>query len=101
MFLGLAAAGQISFNYVLGELVPIRHRFAANGVIFAVGFPFSGLGPYLARLFIERTSSGWRGIYYSSLALRMFLVCRLRAQLTLARCFRDDLLVSLLPSSEV
>ena len=60
MFLGLAAAGQISFNYVLGELVPVRHRFAANGII-------------LARLFIEKTSSGWRGIYYSSLALRKFL----------------------------
>lgn len=67
--MGLAAAGQISFNYVLGELVPVRHRFAANGIIFAFGFPFSGLGPYIARIFIERTSSGWRGIYYSSLAL--------------------------------
>lgn len=70
VFLGLAAAGQISFNYVLGELVPVRHRFPANGIIFFVGFPFSGMGPYIARLFIVRSAVGWRGIYYSSLALR-------------------------------
>jgi MFS family permease len=34
VFLGLASSGQLSFNYSLGELVPIRHRFAANGFIF-------------------------------------------------------------------
>lgn len=31
--------------------------------------PFSGLGPYIARLFIARTPAGWRGIYYLALAL--------------------------------
>ena len=75
VFLGLAAAGQISFNYVLGELVPVRHRFPANGIIFFVGFPFSGMGPYIARLFIVRSAVGWRGIYYSSLALRTSSYC--------------------------
>ncbi|KAF7190192.1 Trichothecene efflux pump TRI12 [Pseudocercospora fuligena] len=69
VFLGLGSAGQISFNYVLGKLVPVRHRYAANGLIFLATFPFAGLGPYVARLLIEKSSSGWRGIYYLVLAL--------------------------------
>jgi MFS family permease len=34
VFLGAASAAQLSFNICLGELVPLRHRFTANGVIF-------------------------------------------------------------------
>ena len=69
VLLGFGAAGQISFNYVLGELVPVRHRFAANGIIFLCTLPFSGLGPYFSRLFIVHTSVSWRGDYYLSLAI--------------------------------
>ncbi|KAK3672123.1 hypothetical protein LTR78_008094 [Recurvomyces mirabilis] len=71
VFLGMGSAGQISFNYSVGELVPIRHRFAANGIIYFFSLPFSGLGPYIARLLIVQSSAGWRGIYY--------LVCGLDA----------------------
>lgn len=69
--LGLGASGQISFNYVLGELVPVRHRFAANGIIFLCTLPFAGLGPYISRLFIMYTEVSWRGDYYLSLAISM------------------------------
>lgn len=69
VFLGLGSAGQLSFNYSLGELVPMRHRFAVNGFIFLATLPFSGLGPYLARLMIINTSAGWRGIYYLTIGL--------------------------------
>lgn len=69
VLLGFGAAGQISFNYVLGELVPVRHRYAANGVIFLCTFPFAGLGPYIARLLIVDSPGGWRGIYYVTLGL--------------------------------
>ena len=69
VFLGLGSAGQLSFNYSLGELVPIRHRFAVNGVIFLFTLPFSGIGPYLARLLIVRSAAGWRGIYYLACGL--------------------------------
>lgn len=69
VFLGLGSAGQLSFNYSLGELVPMRHRFAVNGFIFLATLPFSGLGPYLARLMIVNTSASWRGIYYLTIAL--------------------------------
>lgn len=34
VFLGLGASGQLSFIISVGELVPIRHRFAMNGLIF-------------------------------------------------------------------
>jgi MFS family permease len=45
VFLGAASAAQLSFNICLGELVPLRHRFAANGVIFlsVVSRPYSCL----------------------------------------------------------
>ncbi|CAK1365717.1 unnamed protein product [Cercospora beticola] len=69
VFLGLGSAGQLSFNYSLGELVPMRHRFAVNGFIFLATLPFSGLGPYLARLMIINTSARWRGIYYLTIGL--------------------------------
>lgn len=69
VFLGLASAGQLSINYSIGELVPVRHRFAANGIIFLFTLPTSGLSPYIARLFIERTSVGWQGMYYLGIAI--------------------------------
>lgn len=31
--------------------------------------PFSGLGPYLARLFIANTAAGYKGIYYLAIGL--------------------------------
>ncbi len=69
VLLGLGAAGQLSFNYALGELVPVRHRFPAGGLVFIISFPFAGLGPFIARLFIVHTSVSWRGSYYLSLAI--------------------------------
>lgn len=66
---GAAASGQISFNYVVGELVPMKHRFAFCGAIFASTFPFSGIGAYVARLLIVNTAGGWRNIYYLSIAI--------------------------------
>ncbi|EME43735.1 hypothetical protein DOTSEDRAFT_171572 [Dothistroma septosporum NZE10] len=69
VFLGLGSAGQLSFNICLGELVPLRHRFPANGIIFLSVLPFSGLGPYIARLLIVHTGGGFRSIYYLTLSL--------------------------------
>ncbi|KAK4499760.1 hypothetical protein PRZ48_007946 [Zasmidium cellare] len=72
VLLGFGAAGQISFNYVLGELVPVRHRYAANGFVFLATFPFAGIGPYISRLLIVNSPSGWRSIYYLTLALGFY-----------------------------
>lgn len=69
VFLGFASAGQLSMNYSVGELVPIRHRFATNGFISLATLPTSALGPWIARLLIVKTAAGWRGIYYIGIAL--------------------------------
>ncbi|OAL44211.1 TRI12-domain-containing protein [Pyrenochaeta sp. DS3sAY3a] len=69
VLIGLAAASQLSFTYVLGELVPIKDRFAVFCGLFIISFPVAGLGPYLSRLFIAHTGPGWRWNYYFSIII--------------------------------
>lgn len=69
ILIGLAASGQLSVNYVVGELVPVRHRFIASGILSLSSFPISGLGSYFARLFIVHTAAGWRWDYYLTIML--------------------------------
>lgn len=69
VFLGFASAGQLSVNYTVGELVPIRHRFAVNGFIYLCTLPTAVLGPYISRLLIENTAGSWRGIYYLGIGI--------------------------------
>lgn len=61
---GVAAAGQLSFGIVLGELVPNRMRGPIVVLVFLSSGPFAVFGPIFARLFIENTSSRWRWSYY-------------------------------------
>jgi MFS family permease len=74
---GIAAAGQLSFGIVLGELVPNKQRGPIVTLAFSSSLPFAVFGPLIARLFIERTSAGWRwsyyiGIIFSVIALVLF-----------------------------
>jgi hypothetical protein len=81
---GLAAAGQLSFGIILGELVPNKMRGPIVTVVFLSSAPFAGksmhpplpshttqllirhtvFGPAIARAFILHTSSKWRWSYY-------------------------------------
>ncbi|KAK8092846.1 hypothetical protein PG999_014433 [Apiospora kogelbergensis] len=70
---GFAAAGQLSHQVVLGELVPNRLRGPIVTVVFLSSLPFAVFGPAIARLFILNTSSadqkpsrvgGWRWSFY-------------------------------------
>ncbi|KAH0845932.1 siderophore iron transporter [Fonsecaea pedrosoi] len=70
VLIGLAAASQISFNYVIGELVPVKHRFIFMALINAVNIPIGAFGPVIARSFILHTSAGWRWNYYLTIILR-------------------------------
>jgi len=72
VLIGIAAAGQLSFNCVIGELVPVRHRGYALSLIFIFAIPFSGFGPYISRLFIAHTAKSWRWDYYLSV-ISMYL----------------------------
>ncbi|KAK3697569.1 hypothetical protein LTR37_017400 [Vermiconidia calcicola] len=68
---GLAAAGQLSFGIILGELVPNKHRGAMATVVFISSLPFAVFGPVIARSFILTTSSGWRWSYYLGIILEV------------------------------
>lgn len=60
---GLAAAGQLSFSVVLGELVPNKQRGPWNAVVLSTSVPFAVFGPPVARAFYENTALQWRWSY--------------------------------------
>lgn len=64
VLVGLAAASGVSYPFVLGELVPMKWRFAANNLAFSFQLPTSCFGPAVAYSFILHTSAGWRWCYY-------------------------------------
>ncbi|KAF2669510.1 fungal trichothecene efflux pump [Microthyrium microscopicum] len=64
MLNGIAAAGQLSFGFILGELVSNKHRGIAVSAIFFSSMPFAVFGPSIARAFILHTGAGWRWSYY-------------------------------------
>lgn len=66
---GIAAGSQISFFWVVSELVPMSHRFLANSAIYFITIPFTGLGAKIAGSFVNDTSVGWRGCFYLLLAV--------------------------------
>ncbi|KAF7560698.1 hypothetical protein G7046_g3461 [Stylonectria norvegica] len=62
---GIAAATQLSYYYVMGELVPMKYRLAGNAFCYTFTIPGSGLAPVVAHTFIkDHPSVGWRGCYY-------------------------------------
>jgi MFS family permease len=67
--IGLAAAGQLSYNIVIGELVPNRDRGPFNGLVLILSFPFNVFAPIVARLFILHTEQSWRWGYYIGIIL--------------------------------
>lgn len=61
---GVAAAGQLSFNIVMGELVPNKWRGPVVSVILLSSLPFAVFGPVIARSLFDNTVSRWRWSYY-------------------------------------
>lgn len=66
---GLAAAGQLSFGIILGELVPNKQRGPIVTLVFFSSFPFAVFGPIIARSLIENTEQGWRWSYHIGIIL--------------------------------
>ena len=63
--IGIAAATQLSYYYVMGELVPMKYRLAGNAFCYCFTIPGSGLSPLIVQSFIKHHPSvGWRGGYY-------------------------------------
>ena len=87
VIMGVANATQLSFHVVLGELVPMRHRYIMNAIIYSeqssvpfVGqisltqeafcVPGSGLGGIIAYAFVVHYPSlSWRGPYWLLFAI--------------------------------
>jgi len=69
VLIGMAAAGQLSFSYSIGELVPIKHRGFVLAIAFTAATPFSALGSYIGRLFVVYTAAGWRWDYYVAIII--------------------------------
>lgn len=71
---GLAAAVQLSFPIIVGELVPNKHRAVANGFILVTAVPFSVFGPVIARSFVLHTAQQWRWSYYLNIIFSGIIV---------------------------
>lgn len=66
---GVASAAQVSFPYVLTELVPMNWRFYSMAYIYVLVIPFTGIGPVISNGFASQTAVTWRGIYYLMIAI--------------------------------
>lgn len=63
--IGIAAATQLSYYYVMGELVPMKYRLHGNAFCYFLTIPGSGLAPLISQAFLKyHPSVGWRGGYY-------------------------------------
>ncbi|CAK7200047.1 hypothetical protein SEUCBS139899_002735 [Sporothrix eucalyptigena] len=62
--IGISAATQLSYYYVMGELVPMKYRFLGNAYVYMWQFPSSAFAPAVSNSFIQYTSVGWRGPFY-------------------------------------
>ncbi|KAF2420731.1 MFS general substrate transporter [Tothia fuscella] len=72
VFLGVASAAALSFNYTLSEIVPMKYRYIASGVAFMFTVPGSGCGAIFAYSFIQNHPGvGWRGVYWLLFAIEM------------------------------
>lgn len=62
---GVAASTQLSYYYVMGELVPMKYRLAGNAVCYSLLIPLSGFAPVVSWSFVQdHPSVGWRGSFY-------------------------------------
>ena len=68
--MGLASAAQMSFPYLVTEIVPINWRFYSMGYVYTIAIPFTAIGPVVAQS-LNTTPSGWRGIYYMFIAINV------------------------------
>ena len=69
--MGLASAAQMSFPYLVTEIVPINWRFFSMAYVYTIAIPFTGIGPVVADAFATHTSAGWRGIYYMFIGINV------------------------------
>ena len=63
--IGIAASTQLSYFYVMGEIVPMKYRLIGNAWCYAFTLPGSGISPTIVQALVQNYPSvGWRGGYY-------------------------------------
>ncbi|KIW03066.1 uncharacterized protein PV09_05715 [Verruconis gallopava] len=68
--IGIGASTQLSYYFVMGELVPMRYRLAGNAAVYVSQIPGSGIAPVVATAFVKyQPAVGWRGCYYLLIAV--------------------------------
>jgi MFS family permease len=76
VLVGLSSASQLSYVFVLGELIPYKHRFLIMSFLFSWAVPFSGFGPAYAYIFVQHTKHTWRSCYYLMIVVDgLALIC--------------------------
>lgn len=74
VFIGVAAGFQISFFWVVAEIVPMKWRYLANSGLYAFTIPTNPLVPMIAFAFQTQTSVKWRGCFYFMIAINVLSV---------------------------
>ncbi|KAL4861698.1 fungal trichothecene efflux pump-domain-containing protein [Aspergillus spectabilis] len=60
----LAASVQTSPTFLLAELIPMKQRFLATGLMYLWVVPGTVFGPAISYGFLLHTAAGWRWVYY-------------------------------------
>ncbi|KAL4861631.1 fungal trichothecene efflux pump [Aspergillus spectabilis] len=69
VLMGVASSAQISYCYVLGELVPVKYRYLATSALYLFALP-SVFGPAISYSFLElNPQHGWRYAYYLQIGI--------------------------------
>ncbi|CAK7210672.1 hypothetical protein SEUCBS140593_000909 [Sporothrix eucalyptigena] len=68
VLLGAASSTQLSFHYVMGELVPMKYRYLGLALLYPFCIPFAGVGSIISFAFLDHTAVGWRDVYWVLLA---------------------------------
>ena len=77
---GVASTTQLTFPYIIQELVPNKHRGVVQGAMIVGVLPFAGFGSLIAREFINSPHLGWRWCYwlnviFNGVALVLLTLC--------------------------
>jgi MFS family permease len=76
VLIGISAGFNISFFWVIGELVPMKWRYVANSYTYFMTIPTNPLAPKIAFALQTHTSVKWRGCFYFMIAINaLSVVC--------------------------
>ncbi|KAJ4144924.1 hypothetical protein LMH87_003791 [Akanthomyces muscarius] len=69
VLIGLGSSTQVSFPYLIAEIVPIKNRYMASIYIYALLIPVSGVSSIVATALFNNTASTWRSSYFLIIAI--------------------------------